>query len=401
MGSNAYEDQLRETALAVLAGLHSAVQENAPDANSDTDALGTLPILLERVGDLQRLGETPPAWCAPYLAAFSEEQLAAALMLYLQTEVEAWPTPEQRVRVARVVERDEDLFGDDDFGFFVRRRDDLQSAMHAVVRLCLRRGRSPSQVEGFTTLSEALHAWDTEVSRVLDQTDASLLLEERIALASRASWFTQLPMSLDNERDEDPASAADRAFLRQIPADIGEPDDAAVHTYLSTGQLASFVEGYAARSAEFAQSLRQTIETLWELNELGTALAPRRWLKQQTARADAMEPIHYAVPPLRLVAADLEQAQNEAVSEIDLGAITGLAVAVNASLRLVDSQIVLCVDADGPLESVRIGDSISQAEHAEQYWEARCPRSSSPLVIRFEDRAGRVFEEQLALQPES
>ena len=102
------------------------------------------------------------------------------------------------------------------------------------------------------------------------------------------------------------------------------------------------------------------IETLKNLGELSDALVPRRWYKHY--RKASTEALRYQAPLARLAAADgEEQAQ---AHHIDLGAIPGLAVAVDASLEVTADELVLRVESEGALQEVQLGDTTTQSANA-------------------------------------
>lgn len=149
-------------------------------------------------------------------------------------------------------------------------------------------------------------------------------------------------------------------------------------------------------SPSFAERLAELIATLQDLGELGTALAPRRWLSRY--RSAQAAPVRYIAPRERLAAADGE-ARGETFS-IDLGAIPGLAGSVNACLELSGQEVVLRVDAECDLKEVRFGTGVSHSAGADGSWTARAPRTTTPIALRVEDRNGAVFEDELVLDAE-
>lgn len=400
MGSKLYRDQVCDAALAALAGLETAVKASseAPTA--------VLAAVLERTGDLQRLQQPPPPWCTPYLRTTSEADLGRVLSAYLG-ECSRWPVPEDRVDLTDTGQRsasgpvdnaasaaDEDRAPSHGaLALALGRRDEIESARMVLTQLTLKRGHAPVLLDGWSELAGALHAWQSTLSAVLDRGGAELLLAERVALSARHSWLMQLPEAVAENAAADNSGTSD-SFVRVYGG--GEPDDTCLDGYLRSGELQRYVEGYAASSPTFAETLAETISSLRDVGELGTALAPRRWLKHYEKRAH--EPTALSLPRGRLAAAD--RPLEPEPDEIDLGAIAGLATAVNASLRVTGRRVLLIVDADGELREVRLGGAVARSAAADGSWQAEATLDAGPLRIRIEDCRGGVFEDVLALDTE-
>jgi hypothetical protein len=230
------------------------------------------------------------------------------------------------------------------------------------------------------------------MARVLDRPSAQSLLGERVVIARADGWTARLP---DGKSLVDNSEGELGAFAEAAGA--GEPDDATLHHYISTGEMHKYVEGCATASPAFADMLAELVETLLELGESDVAFLPRRWLKQHKNSAD--QPIRYAAPVLRLAAADSEQ--RSALSTIDLGSLSGLAVSVNATLEVSGQDVALRVDTDGELSEIGIGGEVRRTPEADGSWLVRCRRTDGPLTIRVQDSAGGVFEDALIIDAEA
>jgi len=384
MASKLYRNHLYDAASAALAGLQTAVE-----SSTDCDRV-VLAAVLERVGDLQRLEERPPTWCAPWLNSVTESDLAHVLADYL-AETASWPVPEGRVTLQTTEAPDDEFVSDDGLAFALQRRDEVESAQAAIMRLSLKRGRAPIELTGWGELAAATRAWESALATVLDRATAETLLGERVILSERHGWLAHLPDRVTPSEGDETTAAT---FAREDG--IGEPDDEALHTYLRSGELQTYIEGYAAETPAFAEILAMTISSLRDLGELGTAIAPRLWLKRYEQRAN--EAIHYIVPSARLAAADTQR--DAAQHDVDLGTIAGLATTINVSLHLVGAKVILRVDADGELKEVRIGDGACHSANADGCWEAECVRTGAPLTIRIEDCVGGVFQDALVFDAE-
>jgi len=385
MASNAYREQVRNAALAALAGLQAAARDERHDAV-------VLAAVLERAGDLQRLDEPIPEWCRKWLAAASEATLDAVVAAY-STEMAAWAVPQARVDLAGLSARGDESPGDEGFGFVLRRRDELESATVAILNVSLKRGRAPVQLPSWSAMKTAMHSWDAAIGEVLDRSTAEDLLVERVVLVGRHGWIERLPPPpvTESKADDDAVRAFDEADS------FGEPDNVTLEAYLSSGAMQKYVEGYADRAAEFAEKLAEMIDTLKELGELSDALVPRRWHRQY--RKAPKEALPYAAPIDRLAAADSEEPMQ--AHRIDLGAIPGLATLTDARLEVTGDELMLRVYSDGALREVRLGDAVARHEHADNSWVARCPYSAGVVRFRIEDAEGGVFEEHLDIRAES
>lgn len=378
MASKPYREQLQEASLAALRGLHAAVGTGGRDAV-------VLAAVLERVGDLQRLGERLPTWCVEWLAAASELELGAVLAVY-QEEVAGWPVPEGRVDLQALALLGDESPGPENLTFVLQRRDELASALAAITRVSVHRGRAPMHIPGLVALLATVRAWEDALGHVLDRWTGERLLGDRVAIAAPSGWTARLP-----------ESAAEHITSSDITAmvvgldGVGEPDDAAVHAYLQSGALLKYVEGCAARSPDFAENLATTIETLRDLRELGDAIAPRRWLK--VYRGATATPTVYPVRRLRLAAADVALAA--VPQEFDLGAIPGLETDVNATLEVTAAEVILTIDADQRLVEVSIGDTVARSPREDGSWQARCARPAGSFTFRIESINGGVFSDEL------
>ena len=292
-----------------------------------------------------------------------------------------------------VVEEEDLVSSHGGLAFALTRRDEIESARTVVTQLTLKRGHAPAQLSGWNELASALHAWQTALGLVLDRHSAELLLAERVVLSARHVWLSELPESAVESASEDKGAASESLLHMD---GMGVPDDSCVDAYLRSGELQRYVEGYADASPTFAETLAETITTLRELGELGTALAPRRWLKRHEKRDH--EPTVFSLPRGQLAAADLSTEPES--FEIDLGTITGLATAVSASLQVTRQRVTLLVDAEGELREVRLGDGIAQSVAADGSWRVEYTLGTGPLRMRIEDRAGGVLEDVLSFDTE-
>lgn len=372
MGSDAYRDELRDMTRALLAGL-----ERAKDGTGG-DETALLQSILECVGDLRRLEEPIPPWCSDWLAKVPEAGIRAALVRY-QAELDQLPVP------TAAPPPSEDGPGDEGLSFAFARRDQVESALRSVTEWSLRRGRAPVLLPEWSAVLTSARNWEEAIGAVLDRATAESLLSVRIAIVEDDGWLSRLPEadSTNAEADQAP-DASDFGAL-------GAPDDSVLDQYLSRGVMQRYVEGYAAASPDFAESLAENIETLADLGELGDALVPRRWLKRYRGT-----PIRYAGPPLRLAAADTDA--TDKAHRIALGQLPGLAGTVYASIEIVAESATLHVDADdGIVKRVSFGGVELDHPNDDGAWSVQCIRGSGALKLRIEDSEGGVFDEELEL----
>lgn len=366
-------EQLATLAEATLAGLEGAWSEDAVTP-------GALQLALEAVGDLMRLARpVPPPWMAR-LGAVSETAMAEAFSPY-RAEVATWAVPEGGLHVPLDGGDAEEQarLGLPHVALALQRRDLLASALTALTRICLGRGRAPASIAGLADLLADVGKWEEALDA--DRESVEALLELRAALP--ASWTARFPARQVEQAD------APEAFEDVRIEGLGEPDDATLDAYARRGALHRYVEGYAAQHADFAEDLEALLLTLQEAGELGAALAPRRFLRQRVGARVVRLPSG----PRRLAAASGGEAETH---ELDLGALPGLHVDAEASLTLAAGKVTVRVESDADL-TVTLGDVSTADRDVDRSYFVTAPWRDGGLRLEVRDGRGGAFEEILQL----
>jgi hypothetical protein len=201
----------------------------------------------------------------------------------------------------------------------------------------------------------------------------------RRGLLVSGSWTNSL------DEGEAAASAGEPPSVVGVAPSSAAPPDSIVSAYVADGRWASRVEGFAARSPEFAEELSETIAALREEREL-VGLTARRWQQRGSG------PVYVGLDE-RLAAADTPELGRKSVR-------LGVLAPTDAQARLIveGGRVTVRVLADsGSLRAVRLGDQRLEAESAPGEWELSVAWTDAPLQFEVESRDGRHFEVALAL----
>jgi hypothetical protein len=334
-----------------------------------------LALLLERLGDVLRLGAPPPdalrAWCR----ALGQEALRGAVGIVAR-EVKGWPRP------APVVA------GGEAIAPVIRRRDAVESAMVALSWIRLAHGWETSDIEGLDACLELVARYDQALATVADRDAVEVLLGDRACLLGTHGWLATLPEGVVQ------AGAPEVITLLPEVALDGSPSDRVVQEYLGHGTWRHHVEGLAARSPAFAAELAACFDTLAEMKE-ERSLVARLW-RAQLGSAPAASPTTYEVDSsfFALAAAGHDEGAPEG-QLIALGPLPDFPA--EASLEVSAGRVTLFVFASAPLARVQLGGAASDGPDEGQRWSVATALAPGPLPIRIVAADGRSFEQRLHL----
>lgn len=356
--------------LAALRGLLSGL--GAPPVL--TPAL--VAVLLERVGDVLRLGRSLPAEARRLCGELSESSVGAALEV-LRDQAAGWLRPATEAPEV-----------DGRFIFGVRCRDEAQSALVAVRWLGLEQDWALDELAGLAPCLAALRQYDDALAVAFDRGAVEAMLEDRIPLVERGGWtarFAEAALPAD----------ADAGELAGTPPP-GSPSDEVVQEYIGAGAHRLYVEGCAARSPEFAADLADCIDTLGAARE-ERSLVARVWRSRHQGQAPERSPVAYDVPPALLALAAASPDEQPPAVVITLGPIPGLPAEANLELRAGIAE--LFVFSAVPLARIELGDSASDRPSGERRWSVVSRIGPGSLRIRVAATDGRVFEAAVELVP--
>lgn len=267
----------------------------------------------------------------------------------------------------------------------VRERDEIDSILRAIQRLCGPAGLDPDRLPEHAALETILILRDHELATVASRAAVVRALGSRAAMG---------PTWADSFRAEDAGEGGEAdwppALLRTPP-----PDEI-VARYVTRGALSRHVEGVAAENAAFAAELAECIDGLLAAGEYVGLLA-RRWRKR-AAGPHGADPLRFAIVPALRLAAASRGAQPTASAAIRLGALAP----VDAEGRLearADSVILQVFPGETPLARIELGDASATAPTAEGRWEVSVARPRGVVRLRVVAAGGAEFAEEIDLAP--
>jgi hypothetical protein len=344
MATDPYLTAQRGETRALVQGLEGALR-----AGAIADA-GCVQDVLERIGDVIRLGELSPAALLQWIAQQERRAIADAIVR-AAAEADAWTLPDSGSEVME----------DEGFGFTLRRRDEVQSFVVGLTRAAIARNESLSSYEAFAALEVTLAGFDESLAAVCSRLQAEAFLGSRLALQTDAGWFAQLRDEVaDVEPDADGGSVV-------LPVNEA-PSVRDLEAYVATGALLRYVEGFAARDAAFSDELSELISALLQLGEQ-VGFSARRFLqRQQRAQSGTqIADTSYRFAGDRRLAAATEPVVVEQVRR-DLGRLPDLQAV--AQLIATGDRIELEVFADEPLARISLGDEVTMqpVQEADGVW---------------------------------
>jgi hypothetical protein len=361
--------------LEITEGALDALARDLPAAD---DPDGTA-LLVEKAGDALRAGLDLPAAVARWLRALDPQRLSTVLdrmrRLLESTGLPAFADEHEALTEAATA------------------RDRSESVAVAVRRACIGAGRPSGEVPGFTELLELQQRFDDALAARTHRAEVEGALGIRRALLRSSPWTDALP-----EADGGAAAADDGLPLdlaRAQPPAGARPSDAGVLGYVSDGEHAGWVEGFAATHPDFAEELEETIAVMRQVGE-PVGLTARRWQAGRMPSAGGPgEPAVVIGLNLKRAAADAATA-SEAV-RVRLGRL-GSTEAVG---RLIVSHgsVTLRIRAEaGSLRSVRLDEAEATAESAPGLWTLERSFTEAPMTLVVEATDGARFESRLSLK---
>jgi len=372
------ESDLRARAIrdaqAALRSVASALRDDFTDA-------GLLATQLAIYGDALRLILDAPAALRRWTERLPVEAIHAAV-LALTDESSRWATPGPRRGAAL----------DDALAAVVRRRDEMESVITAIRRICIARHIPLDDVASLGPFETALATKDRLLADVLTRRELVAMLGVRAA--NGTTWATSFPeASIDGASDSDSDRGVDNAW-KDAGRRTASPSNEVVTRYITRGVMSRYVEGVAAANAAFAEELASSIEGLKESGET-VALVPRRWMRASgRSGADAFE-----VPPRRAAAATAAETTRLETTEVLLGTL----VPLDAEARLVVSATNITLDVYPgamALASVTFGETTVTRAASSGEWCVVIPRPTAPVLLRVLGADGDEFSEPLTFSTE-
>lgn len=355
---------------AALAGLE-AVLASAPVVTELVQAV------LEHTGDALRASLTVPGAVRQWVNALSAAEMAAAMRL-TATEIAECALPHS--------------VADEGLAFVLRRRDAAESLRTSVVRWGIARSLSPADVEGYAELVAELESFNVHLRALLERNEAELLLGERAVLLGSLPWTAAL--------DDKATTVADTSALSWDESMLAAPpSDESVTRYVADGTLATYVEGFATHSGEFAEELVAVIDAALLARE-GVGIAARRW-RRNARTATAVDTMSgFAALPRQRAAAATAPGEEPAPTIVRLGWLG--AVRAQAQLRGTDKDITLQVAAhENVIREVQLGTAVVQSPSMQsghgELWTVTIARTLDPVRIRVVGAGDVLFEETIQL----
>lgn len=358
---------------------------------------GALVLALRVLGDALRLGVDVPTPALRAAEGLPDAAFRAAFRALVE-ETATWTLPVEPGP-------DED---DPTYHWAIRRRDEAESVVVAARRILVPRGTLLDELEEARAFDGVVASRDFTCGGRRGRADAERALRERIVLATPGSWVEQLS---EVERGREAAGAAtDGAAGKALPATA--PSDESVDAYITSGVLVVWVEGAARRSPAFAEELEAMIDAGIACHAT-VGLTARRWRRarkglaepaRSLSRADSgrgeRAPIRFAaVPPVRLAAADTDDAILAPQRIMELGTLYPLDVVARLMVSAETSTLRVSPALGLTLRRVQLGSAVALAADTEGFWRVTAPNTGEPLDLRVEAADGRVFEESVALEP--
>jgi hypothetical protein len=375
MGSDVRNTPMWQEAMAVLSGLREAGGPLQGDPGLALAALGP-------IGDALRLGLDVPTELRRWMAALSAPDVAACLRA-ARDEVASWTLPAPGAAVEK----------DDSFAFTLRRRDALESAKTAVARILVGRGAPGSSIPGLAALAGDLRAFDERLAAIAPRPIVEMLLGTRGELLGERPWTARFADA------DDAASGADEPLGWNEAMLAGAPSDEVVTLYATSGALARYVEGFAAKSPAFAEELADAIDAFMKACE-PVGFVARRWRKHAVALPGGEDALRFAErPAARLAAATEGEASAPEPRSFRLGLLTP----VQAQARVVVSRSTASLwvhpEQRGDVTRIEIGGAVSEtpADEEGRTWVATAALGDSPLRIRVVGSGDDVFEETIII----
>jgi hypothetical protein len=370
------ESELRTRAIhdaeAALRGIASDLREDVADPT-----LLALPLIT--YGDALRLALDPPPDLRRWMERLPSKSLHAAVES-LASEIARWSTPTVRAGAAL----------DDLLSTVVRRRDEMESVLTAVRRICIARSIDIAEIASMDTLETALASKDRELAELLTRSELVAMLGLRAAFGiSWAALFREEPVD---------AAAEDDAWPKGL--DAASPSNEIVTRYVTRGAMSRYVEGAAAANADFAEELEGSIETLLELRET-VGFAARLWMRRRSASATPAAPakvaaVSIAAIPVNALAASTSVDTKRATNEVLLGAL----VPLDAEARLIVSATDVTLDVfpgTKALRSVSFGAATVSSATASGEWRVVAAHESGPQRLEVVAEDGTKFSEEVML----
>lgn len=349
-------EEMLESVLATLA-------EDLPPPD-DTDQVE---LVLEQVGGALRAAVPLPRSIAQWLRSIAAESLGRV--------TERWT---ERLSHAVLPASDDDV---ENLSGGASVRDRSESVVVGIRRACFGADRTPGDVPGNMTLLETQRRVDALLKAHVSRAAVEGALGIRRGLLESGAWTESL-----DERSAESNVDEELSFTGGAPLDAAPPDEV-VTAYVADGRNAAWVEGFAARSASFAEELAATIEVFRAEGE-PVGLVARRW---QQRGAKAVE-LRFEG---RLAASDDPESAKSRVS-IRLGMLAP--TDAQARLTVEDGRVTVRVLADtGSLRAVRFGGERLGAESSPGAWELSVSWTEAPIPFEVESADGRRFEVALAL----
>jgi hypothetical protein len=364
---------------------------------------GALLLALRVLGDALRLGVDVPTPALRAAEALPDAAFRAAFRALVE-ETATWTLPVEPGP-------DEDY---PTYDWAIRRRDEAESVVVAARRILVPRGTLLDELEEARAFDATIMLRDFTCGGRRWRADAERALGERVALATPGSWVEELPELGRGEETAEGAGAAtdgaEEAARESLPAMA--PSDESVDAYITGGVLVVWVEGAAQRSPAFAEELEAMIDAGLACHAT-VGLTARRWLRARKGLAGPARPLSHeasgrverapiriaAVPPLRLAAADTDDAILAPQRIVELGTLYPLDVVAHLMVSAEAATLRVSPAAGLTVRRVQFGSAVALAADAEGFWRVTTPNTGEPLDLRVEAADGRVFEETVALDP--
>ncbi len=347
---------IAEMAEAALDGLDGVLPEPGDLEGAE--------LVLERVGDALRAGVALPPHITRWMRSVHFERLDAVASRGCQAL--------EDVGVPHSAQFEEAL------EHAVVTRDRTESVLVGLRRVCIAQGRAPHELGALARLADAQKSFDGSLGKHVNRRDVELALGIRRGLHAGASWTVGYaePEAIEGVALEEV----------ELPPVAVEPPTDAVVAYVEDGRCAAWVEGYAASSPDFAETLGATIDVFAEAGERRSFVA-RRWRAKQPmvrygldrAEAASSEPTDAAPVGIRLG----RLAPTEADAQITV------------ANRRIAIRVYAAVDS---LVEITFGGEVV-ASKGDGSWSHELAWTSDPLRLVVVDGEGRRFEGKIALNP--
>jgi len=355
---------------AALAGLQEHVH-----AAPLTDELAQQ--VLECAGDAMRAGLDLPASVRRWIRALPTTVLTGAMRLSIDETAEA-ALPRTNT--------------DESLAFILVRRDAAESLRIAAASWCLAAGHAPAEFDVYQQLVDTLGSFGARLREVLDRHAAEAMLGERATLLEAQPWTAALDERTADVRDT-PAPPWDACMIDATPS------DELVTSYIRDGSHGTYIEGFAARSDDFAEELAALIDGARE-DRSDVGIAARRWRKRCVVPGTSNPLTDLPALPRLRAAAATTASHDARVEVLRLGWLGD--VRAQANLEATAAHVTLHVfGRAGDIEEVAFGDNVarvptSTSPHGDT-WSVTIPRPSSTVRVRVIGTGGRAFDESLQL----